>query len=86
MLARYERSWLRADLLAGLTVGARRGRGLAPAGVVVGSWPAEAGLAERCNLEDLPRVTGTPILAVLPEGAGSWHGDEFTSAAPGWFR
>ena len=54
-----------------LTVGALRSRGLEPSGLVVGSWPAEPGLAERCNLEDLPRITGVPLLAVIPEGAGS---------------
>ena len=51
-----------------LTVGALRARGIEPAGLVVGSWPADPGLAERCNLEDLPRVTGLPLLAVIPEG------------------
>jgi dethiobiotin synthase len=68
-----------------LTVGALRSRGLEPAGLVVGSWPETPGLAERCNLEDLPRVTGVPLLAVLPEGAGSWAGPEFRAVAPQWF-
>jgi dethiobiotin synthase len=68
-----------------LTVGALRARGLEPAGLVVGSWPASPGLAERCNLEDLPRVTGLPLLAVLPEGAGSLPAAEFGAAVPGWF-
>ena len=54
-----------------LTVGALRARGLEPAGLVLGSWPAEPGLAEQCNLEDLPRVTGVPLLAVVPEGSGA---------------
>ena len=39
-----------------LTVSALRGRGLEPAGLVVGSWPAVPGLADQCNLDDLPRV------------------------------
>lgn len=69
-----------------LTVGALRGRGLEPTGLVVGSWPATPGLAERCNLEDLPRVTGVPLLAVLPEGAGLLDRDAFLAEAPGWFR
>ncbi len=44
------------------------------------------GLAEECNLADLPRVTGVPLLAVIPEGAGSL-GDHatFAAAVPGWF-
>jgi dethiobiotin synthetase len=69
-----------------LTVNALRARGLSPVGLVVGSWPAAAGLAERCNLDDLPRVTGTQLLAVLPEGAGALSPDEFRRMAPGWFR
>ena len=27
---------------------------------MIGSWPADPGLAERCNRDDLPRVTGCP--------------------------
>jgi dethiobiotin synthetase len=68
-----------------LTVGALRARGIEPTGLVVGSWPAEPGLAERCNLEDLPRVTGLPLLAVIPEGAGNLTREQFCLAAPGWF-
>ncbi len=68
-----------------LTVGALRSRGLEPSGLVVGSWPAEPGLAERCNLEDLPRITGVPLLAVIPEGAGSLTPEAFRAAAPSWF-
>ena len=68
-----------------LTVGALRSRGLEPAGLVVGSWPAEPGLAERCNLDDLPRLTGLPVLAVIPEGAGSLDPQRFREAAEEWF-
>lgn len=68
-----------------LTVGALRARGLEPHGIVVGSWPADPGLAERCNLEDLPRVTGVPLLAVVPAGSGALDCKEFRSQAPGWF-
>lgn len=71
---------------AELTVGALRSRGLEPVGLVVGSWPAEPGLAEVCNLDDLPRVTGLPLIAVIPEGAGSLSAAEFGDASPGWFR
>ncbi|MEV5002539.1 dethiobiotin synthase [Nocardioides sp. LML1-1-1.1] len=66
-----------------LTVAALRHRGIEPAGLVIGSWPAAPGLAESCNRADLPRVTGVPLLAVLPEGAGS--AADFRTAAPGWF-
>ena len=67
-----------------LTVGALRARGLDSAGLVIGSWPAAPGLAERCNREDLPRVTGLPVLAVLPQGAGSLDRDAFLAGAPDW--
>jgi dethiobiotin synthase len=69
-----------------LTVGAIRARGLDASGLVIGSWPESPGLAEACNLEDLPRVTGVPLLAVLPAGAGVMDRDDFRAAAPGWFR
>ncbi len=68
-----------------LTVGALRARGLEPAGLVIGSWPAAPGLAERCNRDDLPRVADLPVLAVLPEGAGALSREEFLAAAPEWF-
>ena len=68
-----------------LTVGALRARGLEPSGLVIGSWPAEPDLAERCNLDDLPRVTGVPLLAVIPDGAGAMQREEFVAAAPTWF-
>ena len=70
-----------------LTVQALRARGIVPEGLVIGSWPAAPGLAEECNLTDLPRVTGVPLLAVIPEGAGAL-GDHVSFAAevPGWFR
>jgi dethiobiotin synthetase len=66
-----------------LTVDALRGRGVPVAGLVVGAWPAEPGLAERCNLEDLQRIA--PLLAVVPDGAGALDRDGFLAAAPGWF-
>ena len=69
-----------------LTVGALRARGLEPAGLIVGSWPAAPGLAERCNLDDLPRVTGLPLLAVLPEGSGALSREEFRAQSAGWFK
>ena len=68
-----------------LTVAAVREWGLEPAGLVIGSWPAEPDLAERCNLEDLPRVTSLPLLARIPAGAGALPRAEFTAAAPTWF-
>ncbi|MDI3388026.1 dethiobiotin synthase [Streptomyces sp. B-S-A8] len=68
-----------------LTGEALRARGLEQAGVVIGSWPAEPGLAERCNLDDLPVAAGAPLLGVIPEGSGGLAPEEFRAAAPGWF-
>ena len=68
-----------------LTVAALRARGLEPTGLVIGSWPSEPGLAETCNREDLPRVTGVPVLAIIPAGAGKLTGEEFGRQSPGWF-
>ncbi|MCW2812981.1 MAG: hypothetical protein JWN84_436 [Nocardioides sp.] len=67
-----------------LTVGALRARGLEPAGLVVGSWPAEPGLAERCNLEDLPRVSGVRLLGRVPAGSGVLDRAHFVAAARTW--
>lgn len=54
-----------------LTVLAIRARGIEPSGLVIGSWPAEPGVAERSNRELLPKITGVPLLAVIPEGSSS---------------
>lgn len=64
-----------------LTVEALRARGLEPAGLVIGSWPADPGLAELCNRDDLPRVTGVPLIAVLPAGVGRLEREEFVEIA-----
>ncbi|WP_436699270.1 dethiobiotin synthase [Nocardioides sp. BYT-33-1] len=68
-----------------LTTTALRAVQIEPAGLVIGSWPREPGLAETCNRTDLPRVTGVPVLAVLPADAGSLAPEVFRSAAPAWF-
>jgi dethiobiotin synthetase len=54
-----------------LTLEVMAGRGLRPAGVVVGSWPARPDLAARCNLADLRALAGGPLAGALPEGAPS---------------
>ncbi len=68
-----------------LTVRALREGGLEPAGLVIGSWPHDPGLAEECNADDLPRLTGVPVLATVPAGVGALDRDAFRAAAPGWF-
>ena len=64
-----------------LTVEALRRRSLRCVGVVVGAWPAEPGLAELCNLDDLPDYAGAPLLGAVPAGAGSTRADEFARLA-----
>ncbi|MBW0118792.1 ATP-dependent dethiobiotin synthetase BioD, partial [Pseudonocardia abyssalis] len=64
-----------------LTTGALTARGLRCAGVVVGSWPRDPDLAARCNLADLPAVTGFPLLGAVPDGAGVLGPEEFESVA-----
>lgn len=72
--------------IVSLTAEALAARGLPLAGVLVGSWPAEPGLAERCNLADLPRSAGAPLLGALPEragGAADFAALAYASLAPG---
>jgi dethiobiotin synthetase len=64
-----------------LTCEALRARGLACAGVAIGSWPAHPDLAERCNVEDLPRYAGVPLLGRMPAGAGGLDPAAFLAAA-----
>lgn len=51
------------------------------AGVVIGSWPHDPGLAERCNREDLPLVSGLALLGSIPQGSGSLSAKEFARVA-----
>ncbi|WP_406448072.1 dethiobiotin synthase [Streptomyces sp. NBC_00876] len=67
-----------------LTSEALRARGLDCLGVVVGSMPAEPGLAERCNLADLPVAAGAPLLGVVPAGAGSLAPADFRARSASW--
>ena len=64
-----------------LTVAELRRRGLTCVGVVVGAWPAEPDLAARCNLVDLPAVTGVPLLGAVAAGAGRLDPAAFASTA-----
>lgn len=68
-----------------LTVNAIRDRGVSVAGLVIGSMPAEPGLAEGLNREDLPRITGVPVIAEIPAGAGTSTPEAFRDAATAWF-
>ncbi|MBB4918807.1 dethiobiotin synthase [Streptosporangium saharense] len=64
-----------------LTLEAMAGRGLDLAGVVIGSWPAEPGLAERCNVADLEMLAARPLAGALPEGSGSLDREAFSRTA-----
>ncbi|MFF9350386.1 dethiobiotin synthase [Streptomyces sp. NPDC014734] len=67
-----------------LTTEALRARRLDCLGVVVGSMPAEPDLAARCNLTDLPVVTGVPLLGAVPTGAGALAPADFRAASRSW--
>jgi dethiobiotin synthetase len=66
---------------AALTAEALRARGLRCLGAVVGSWPHAPDLASRCNLADLPRATGCPLLGALPEDSASLPAPAFREVA-----
>lgn len=70
---------------AELTVAAIRGAGLRPAGLVIGAWPQQPDLATRCNRDDLPRLTGVPVVGVIPDGAGRLTAGRFRLDAASWF-
>ncbi|MET8627078.1 dethiobiotin synthase [Kitasatospora sp. NPDC004669] len=65
--------------IVALSAEALAARELPLAGVLVGSWPSSPGLADRCNLADLPRSAGAPLLGALPERAGT--ADDFAALA-----
>ncbi len=62
-----------------LTLEALAGRGLDSAGLVIGSWPAQPGVAEQGNRAALADLG--EIRAVLPEGAGGVTPREFETLA-----
>ena len=45
-------------------------RRLRSAGVIIGSWPADPGLADRANRIDLPVIAGGPLAGAIRSGAG----------------
>ncbi|MFJ2744576.1 dethiobiotin synthase [Streptomyces sp. NPDC087440] len=67
-----------------LTGEALRARGLTTRGVVIGAWPHEPGLAERCNVRELAAMAGAPLLGAVPEGAGGLDPARFAADASGW--
>ncbi len=64
-----------------LTLEAMAHRGLALAGLVVGSWPASPDLASRNNVRDLETLAARPLAGAMPAGAGDLDAPEFLLAA-----
>jgi dethiobiotin synthetase len=63
-----------------LTLEALAARGITLAGLVLGSWPENPGMAERNNLTDIEALTRR-VCGVLRAGAGALGPAEFLSAA-----
>ncbi|MGP9624192.1 MULTISPECIES: dethiobiotin synthase [unclassified Corynebacterium] len=68
---------------AELTVRHALCEGVRVLGLVGGSRPAEGDmdLATRLNIDELPRVTGVPLLGCVPAGAGELAREEFVAVA-----
>ncbi|MEV0144076.1 MULTISPECIES: dethiobiotin synthase [unclassified Nonomuraea] len=64
-----------------LTLEALAHRGLGLAGVVVGSWPEEPGVAELSNVADLEMLAARPLAGVLRAGLGALGPEEFAEEA-----
>jgi dethiobiotin synthetase len=64
-----------------LTCEALAARQLELAGVAIGSWPRDPGLAERENLSDLETLIGGPLAGALPAGSGGLTREEFRAVA-----
>ena len=64
-----------------LTLEALSSRRLAAAGVVIGAWPSEPGLAERANLTDLAVIAGQPLAGAMAAGAARLDRAAFLTAA-----
>jgi dethiobiotin synthetase len=54
-----------------LTLEAMAHRGLELTGLVIGSWPASPGVAERSNVADLEMLAARPLLGAIEAGAGT---------------
>ena len=68
-----------------LTVEALRARQVPVLGLVLGSWPADPGLTERLNRDELPGLTCVPLLGAVPAGAPGLQPTEFQARAASWF-
>lgn len=66
-----------------LTLEALAAKGVSCAGLVIGSWPADPGVAERGNRAALAELA--PLRAVLPAGAGALSATEFEAMSASAF-
>ena len=66
-----------------LTLEALAAKGVASAGLVIGAWPAQPGVAEVDNRTALGRLDR--VRAVLPAGAGALSADEFAAMSAAAF-
>jgi dethiobiotin synthase len=64
-----------------LTLEALAARRLGLAGVAIGSWPGDPGLAERQNRSDLETLIGGALAGALPEGSGGLSRAAFRAVA-----
>ncbi|MBW8486257.1 dethiobiotin synthase [Actinomadura parmotrematis] len=64
-----------------LTLEAMAHRGVLPAGVVVGAWPADPDPVMRGNIRDLETLAARPLAGALPAGAASLDAMEFLVTA-----
>jgi dethiobiotin synthetase len=64
-----------------LTLEAAAARKVTTAGVVIGSWPRDPGLAERENLIDLENLISGPLAGLLPAGSSTLPAREFRAVA-----
>jgi dethiobiotin synthetase len=64
-----------------LTLEALSTRRLTAAGVVIGAWPAEPGLAERANLTDLAVIAGQPLAGAMAARAARLSRADFLAAS-----
>ena len=69
---------------AELTVEVARGRGVNVTALVGGSLPADVDPIIETNLEELPRITGVPLLGAVQAGAGALDRQEFVAKATQW--
>jgi dethiobiotin synthetase len=66
-----------------LTLEALAAQRIPCAGLVIGAWPREPGVAEAGNRDALARLA--PVRAALPEGAGALSAGEFESMSASAF-